>query len=83
SRYSEVQAKVNEMLAGNSKPSTPTPTPQPSVDILDLVRKTIRGDFGNGETRKQKLGSNYNEVQRQVNLNLKAGLTQWDKIKLF
>lgn len=83
SRYNEVQAKVNEMLAGNSKPSTPTPTPQPSVDILDLVRKTIRGDFGNGETRKQKLGSNYNEVQRQVNLNLKAGLTQWDKIKLF
>lgn len=83
SRYSEVQAKVNEMLAGNSKPSTPTPTPQPSVDILDLVRKTIRGDFGNGETRKQKLGSNYDEVQRQVNLNLKAGLTQWDKIKLF
>lgn len=83
SRYSEVQAKVNEMLAGNSKPSTPTPTPQPSVDILDLVRKTIRGDFGNGDARRKALGSNYDEVQRQVNLNLKAGLTQWDKIKLF
>lgn len=79
SRYNEVQAKVNEMLAGNNTPSSPTP----NVDILDLVRKTIRGDFGNGEARRKALGSNYDEVQRQVNLNLKNGLTRWDNIKLF
>lgn len=83
SRYSEVQAKVNEMLAGNSKPSAPTPAPKPQVDILELVKKTIRGDFGNGEARRKALGSNYDEVQRQVNLNLKNGLTRWDNIKLF
>ncbi len=83
SKYSEVQAKVNEMLAGNSKPSTPTPAPKPQVDILELVKKTIRGDFGNGEARRKALGSNYDEVQRQVNLNLKNGLTRWDNIKLF
>ena len=83
SRYSEVQAKVNEMLADNSKPSTPTPAPKPQVDILELVKKTIRGDFGNGEARRKALGSNYDEVQRQVNLNLKNGLTRWDNIKLF
>lgn len=83
SRYSEVQAKVNEMLTGNSKPSTPTPAPKPQVDILELVKKTIRGDFGNGEARRKALGSNYDEVQRQVNLNLKNGLTRWDNIKLF
>lgn len=83
SRFSEVQAKVNEMLAGNNKPSTPTSTPQPQVDILELVKKTIRGDFGNGEARRKALGSNYDEVQRQVNLNLKNGLTRWDNIKLF
>lgn len=83
SRYSEVQAKVNEMLAGNSKPSSPTPAPKPQVDILELVKKTIRGDFGNGEARRKALGSNYDEVQRQVNLNLKNGLTRWDNIKLF
>lgn len=77
--YNEVQAKVNELL--NSNKSTPAPTP--SVDILDLVRKTIRGDFGNGEARRKALGSNYDEVQRQVNLNLKNGLTRWDNIKLF
>ncbi len=83
SRYSEVQAKVNEMLAGNNKPSTPTSAPKPQVDILELVKKTIKGDFGNGEARRKALGSNYDEVQRQVNLNLKNGLTRWDNIKLF
>ena len=71
--YSEVQAKVNELLKDN----------KPSVDILDLVRKTIRGDFGNGEDRKKALGSNYAEVQRQVNLNIQHGTTQWDNIKLY
>ncbi len=83
SRYSEVQAKVNEMLAGNSTSSAPTPATKPQVDILELVKKTIRGDFGNGEARRKALGSNYDEVQRQVNLNLKNGLTRWDNIKLF
>lgn len=78
-KYNEVQAKVNELLNSNK----PTPAPTPSVDILDLVRKTIRGDFGNGEARRKALGSNYDEVQRQVNLNLKNGLTRWDNIKLF
>ena len=77
--YNEVQAKVNELLNSNK----PTPAPTPSVDILDLVRKTIKGDFGNGEARRKALGSNYDEVQRQVNLNLKNGLTRWDNIKLF
>lgn len=77
--YNEVQAKINELLNSNK----PTPAPTPSVDILDLVRKTIRGDFGNGEARRKALGSNYDEVQRQVNLNLKNGLTRWDNIKLF
>ena len=77
--YNEVQAKVNELLNSNK----PTPAPTPSVDILALVRKTIRGDFGNGEARRKALGSNYDEVQRQVNLNLKNGLTRWDNIKLF
>lgn len=59
------------------------PTPTPSVDILDLVRKTIRGDFGNGKARKDALGVNYKEVQNQVNLNYKHKTTRWDNIKLY
>lgn len=68
--YREVQDKVNEMLS-------------PKTDILDLVRRTIRGDFGNGEERKRRLGNNYNEVQRQVNLNYQNGTTRWDNVRIY
>ncbi len=69
-----MQARVDEILA---------PAPDSTVDILDLVRKTIRGDFGNGEDRKNVLGSNYDEVQRQVNLNFQNGTTNWDSVRLY
>lgn len=56
---------------------------KPSVDILELVKKTIRGDFGNGDARKKALGNNYSEVQRQVNLNYQNGTTNWNNVKLY
>lgn len=74
---SEVQNRVNAIL--NSNPHSTTP----SVDILTLVKKTIRGDFGNGQTRKDNLGSNYDEVMKQVNANYNNGTTRWDNIKLY
>lgn len=52
---------------------TPTPQPaQPSTNAptgstLDLVEKVMKGDFGDGETRKNNLGSRYNEVQDFIN----------------
>ena len=50
-----------------SSPS-PTPTPTPSTDAIDyLAKKVINGEFGNGETRKEKL---YNYVQAAVNNKL-------------
>lgn len=66
-------------------PNTTTTTEpvKPTVDILILVKETIRGDFGNGEARKKALGNNYAEVQKQVNLNFKHGTTNWDNIKLY
>lgn len=82
SRYNVVQALVDKGV-GKPTTSTPTPTPKPTVDILTLVKKTIRGDFGNGDARRKALGSNYDEVQRQVNLNFKNGTTRWDNIKLY
>ena len=48
-----------------------------------MVKKTIRGDYGNGQTRKNALGKYYDEVQHQVNLNFKNGTTRWDNIKLY
>jgi len=77
--YNAIQSIVNQKLLENNN-STATTS---NDELLDLVRKTIRGDFGNGEARKNALGSNYDEVQRQVNANINAGLTQWNNIKLF
>lgn len=86
-RYDAVQVLVNKGV-GKPEPKPepipePKPTPQPTVDILDLVRRTIRGDFGNGTARRAALGSNYTEVQRQVNLNVKNRTTRWDNIRLY
>lgn len=38
-----------------------------SQSIEELARAVIRGEYGNGEERKQKLGNLYNEVQAKVN----------------
>lgn len=41
---------------------------QNSVDkIEDIARDVIKGKYGNGEERKQKLGNLYNDVQKRVN----------------
>lgn len=79
--YPEVDFTLDEPIPEPTP--EPKPEPKPTNDLLTLVRKTIRGDFGNGAARVKALGDNYNEVQRQVNLNLRHGLTTWDRIKLF
>ena len=38
-----------------------------STNIDELAKAVIRGDYGNGKERKQKLGSLYNQVQARVN----------------
>lgn len=47
----------------SSKPSNPVETK--STD--DLAREVIAGKYGNGEDRKNTLGSRYDEVQARVN----------------
>ncbi len=42
-------------------------TVQTTKSILDLANETIQGKYGVGETRKQALGSLYDEVQAKVN----------------
>lgn len=37
------------------------------IPLNDLVRATVRGDYGNGENRKKLLGSRYKEVQDAIN----------------
>lgn len=38
-----------------------------SDDVEKLANEVIRGNFGNGQTRKDLLGENYEEVQKRVN----------------
>lgn len=38
-----------------------------SNDIENLAKEVIRGNFGNGQVRKDLLGDNYAEVQKRVN----------------
>lgn len=43
------------------------------ADIEDLARRTINGEFGNGQDRINALGSNYQAVQERVNQLLAGG----------
>lgn len=42
-------------------------------DIEKLALEVIRGNFGNGETRKELLGPNYAEIQARVNQMYREG----------
>ena len=70
-RYSEVQAEVNRILSGGGE-SGSGGSSQP-VDIDDLARRVINGEFGNGDDRRNALGSNYDAVQARVNEMLGCG----------
>ena len=60
--YDAVQARVNEMLGLKAKPA--------GKSIETLAREVIRGDWGNGQERYNRLtnaGYNYAQVQNRVN----------------
>lgn len=68
--YEEIQKRVNELVAKMStgEPTTPPTTEELTAAEIDaLANAVIRGDYGNGTTRKRKLGSKYEAVQRRVN----------------
>ena len=71
SRYDEVQAEVNRVLAGGSGGGAAQAPASDDVD--DLARRVIAGEFGNGAARKAALGDRYAEVQARVNEMLGAG----------
>lgn len=71
SRYDEVQAEVNRILAGGSGGGAAQAPAADDVD--DLARRVIAGEFGNGAARKAALGDRYAEVQARVNEMLGAG----------
>ena len=42
-------------------------------DVVENAKRVIRGDFGNGQERKDKLGAAYSEIQRKVNEMYRQG----------
>lgn len=66
----EVQAKVNEILKGNSA--------APSKSIAEVAKDVIAGKYGNGTERRKKLaaeGYDPDTVQAEVNRQLKGSGT--------
>lgn len=60
--YDAVQARVNEILGVGAASSGGG-----GADIEALAQAVIRGEYGNGEERKRRLGANYAAVQARVN----------------
>lgn len=61
--YDAVQARVNEILGGGGSSSGGSG----GADIEALAQAVIRGDYGNGDERRRRLGSLYDVVQARVN----------------
>lgn len=73
---SQWQAYANP--AGAAKPATPPQTEKPptqTVDLQALATAAIRGDYGNGQQRRDALGANYDRVMAIVNQRLNGTAT--------
>ncbi len=51
----------------------PAPQSQSTGSVEDEARQVIRGIYGNGSVRKQKLGNRYSEIQSKVNEMYRTG----------
>ncbi|MDU2421314.1 MAG: GH25 family lysozyme [Bifidobacterium scardovii] len=68
---SQWQAYANP--AGKAQTTTPPQVEKPpaqTVDLQALATATIRGDYGNGQQRRDALGANYDKVMAIVNQRL-------------
>lgn len=69
--YAAVQAKVNEICSGK--------TASPQKSVAAVAKEVIAGEWGNGDERKSRLkaaGYNADEIQKEVNRQLKGTSTQ-------
>lgn len=75
-RMDELAQGIVDAMGGSvyTKDVAPSPAPEwtpsapvPVLDIDDLARRVINGEFGNGEERKARLFPNYDAVQTRVN----------------
>lgn len=66
--YGDTSAWSLYATGGNEKNNTTNNSAQIQGDKWDIARQVINGAFGNGDARRDKLGSRYNEIQTCVNV---------------
>lgn len=59
-----------------AQPAPKVPVAEVSSSVEENALRTIRGEFGNGLERKEKLGDKYAEIQRRVNEMYKDALVK-------
>ncbi|WP_172119268.1 N-acetylmuramoyl-L-alanine amidase [Actinomyces faecalis] len=64
-RYYPPAQVLAPYITGGGSPAAPAPSV--GGDIEALAQAVIRGEYGNGEDRKARLGSQYSAVQARVN----------------
>ena len=73
--YPRVKEKIDELTKGQSQNkqneianiSAKDKSDSEEKNIEDLAHRVIRGEFGSGKERMEKLGDNYSKVQKKVN----------------
>lgn len=65
-----MQRSLIDRLEGKTEPNSEVNLSE--NDVENLAREVIRGNFGNGQERKELLGENYEEVQKRVNELMKG-----------
>ena len=63
--YMDVEGWNKYANSDGNQPYNPEPKPSKSID--DYVLEVLLGEYGDGEERKQMLGSKYDEVQNRIN----------------
>ena len=75
-KYAEKVINIYKQVIVGAIPIVKTKVEQviPVTDDIDeLAREVLKGKYGNGETRKKLLGTNYAAVQHRVNILLRGG----------
>ncbi|NCB79552.1 MAG: hypothetical protein EOM41_06245 [Bacilli bacterium] len=71
----QTSPKSNEVSSHDANSSiSKTESSLPSGSLEQKAKEVIRGNYGNGIERKQKLGEQYTEIQGKVNEMYKKGL---------
>ena len=65
--YGDKNAWEKYTVSNGSIPSKPSGSKAPSCTTLELAIAVMNGSYGNGDERKKKLGSRYDEVQGFIN----------------